>query len=35
MRTVQWENKKNMAAALAGMLGCPPEELIVTRNTTE
>ncbi len=35
MRTVQWDNKKKMAAALAGMLGCPPEELIITRNTTE
>ena len=35
MRTVQWDNKKKMAAALAAMLGCPAEELIVTRNTTE
>ncbi len=35
MRTVQWDNKKKMAAALAGMLGCAPGELIITRNTTE
>lgn len=35
MRTVQWDNKKKMADALAGMLGCAAGELIVTRNTTE
>ena len=35
MRTVQFENKKAMAAKLAALAGCPPEELILTRNTTE
>jgi selenocysteine lyase/cysteine desulfurase len=35
MRTVQFENKKNIAARLAGIAGCLPEELIITRNTTE
>jgi kynureninase len=35
MRTVQWENKRKIAAKLAEMAGCLPEELIVTRNTTE
>jgi selenocysteine lyase/cysteine desulfurase len=35
MRTVQFENKKAMAAKLAAVAGCSPEELIVTRNTTE
>ncbi len=35
MRTVQWENKKRMAARLAGMLNCPEDTLILTRNTTE
>lgn len=35
MRTVQWENKARVAARLAGMLGCTPGELILTRNTTE
>jgi selenocysteine lyase/cysteine desulfurase len=35
MRTVQVENKKAMAAKLAAVAGCSPEELIVTRNTTE
>ncbi|HVN57604.1 MAG TPA: aminotransferase class V-fold PLP-dependent enzyme [Bacteroidales bacterium] len=35
MRTVQFENKKAMAARLAQLLGCPPEEMILTRNTTE
>lgn len=35
MRTVQWENKKKMAAKLAEIAGCTPEELIITRNTTE
>ncbi len=35
MRTVQWENKKKSAAALADLAGCLPEELIITRNTTE
>jgi selenocysteine lyase/cysteine desulfurase len=35
MRTVQFENKKLMAAKLAAVAGCSPEELIITRNTTE
>lgn len=35
MRTVQWDNKKAMAAKLADMAGCPPDELVITRNTTE
>lgn len=35
MRTVQWENKRKVAARLADMAGCSAEELIVTRNTTE
>jgi selenocysteine lyase/cysteine desulfurase len=35
MRTVQFDNKKAMAAKLAGLAGCAPENLIITRNTTE
>jgi len=35
MRTVQFENKKNIAARLATLCGCGAEELIITRNTTE
>jgi selenocysteine lyase/cysteine desulfurase len=35
MRTVQFDNKKNLAARLAGLAGCTPEELIITRNATE
>lgn len=35
MRTVQWDNKKRMAAKLAAIAGCSPDELIITRNTTE
>ncbi len=35
MRTVQWDNKKAMAAKLAEIAGCEKEELIITRNTTE
>ncbi len=35
MRTVQWENKKRIAARLAGMLNCPEDTLVITRNTTE
>jgi selenocysteine lyase/cysteine desulfurase len=35
MRTVQWDNKKAMAAKLAELGGCSPDELIITRNTTE
>jgi selenocysteine lyase/cysteine desulfurase len=35
MRTVQFDNKKIMATKLATLAGCSPEELIITRNTTE
>lgn len=35
MRTVQWDNKKTMAAKLAELAGCSKEELVITRNTTE
>jgi selenocysteine lyase/cysteine desulfurase len=35
MRTVQWDNKRKVAAKLAELAGCSPEELIITRNTTE
>ena len=35
MRTVKFDNKKNIAARLAGIAGCLPEELVITRNTTE
>ncbi|GAB5528169.1 MAG: aminotransferase class V-fold PLP-dependent enzyme [Roseivirga sp.] len=35
MRTVQWDKKKEAAAKLAQIAGCQPEELIITRNTTE
>jgi selenocysteine lyase/cysteine desulfurase len=35
MRTVQWDNKNTMASKLANVAGCTPEELIITRNTTE
>lgn len=35
MRTVQWENKRKLAAKLSELAGCSPEELIITRNTTE
>jgi selenocysteine lyase/cysteine desulfurase len=35
MRTVQFERKKAIAARLAALGGCAPEELIITRNTTE
>jgi selenocysteine lyase/cysteine desulfurase len=35
MRTVQVENKKAMAAKLAALVGCAPEEIILTRNATE
>lgn len=35
MRTVQWDNKKKVAARLAELAGCSKEELIITRNTTE
>ena len=35
MRTVQFENKKKMAGKLAALAGCPADEMIITRNTTE
>src|ERR1700712_736113 len=35
MRTVQFDNKKNIAARLAAIAGCSAAELIITRNTTE
>ncbi len=35
MRTVQFENKKRIAAQLAELAGCSKDELIITRNTTE
>jgi len=35
MRTVQFDNKKNIAAKLASVAGCSADELIITRNTTE
>ena len=35
MRTVQWENKNRIAGRLAGLVGCDPEEVVITRNTTE
>ena len=35
MRTVQFENKKRVAAKLATLAGCDPSEIVITRNTTE
>jgi len=35
LRTIQFDNKKAMAAKLALLAGCSPDELIITRNTTE
>jgi len=35
MRGVQFDNKKKVAAKLAGLMGCATDELIVTRNATE
>lgn len=35
MRTVQTPNKARVQARLAAVAGCTPEELIITRNTTE
>ena len=35
MRTVQFDNKKALAARLAALAGCGADELIITRNTTE
>jgi len=35
MRTVQFDNKNRIAGRLAELAGCMPEEMIITRNTTE
>jgi selenocysteine lyase/cysteine desulfurase len=35
MRTRQYDDKRRVSARLAAMAGCAPEELIITRNTTE
>lgn len=35
MRTVQWDNKRRIADRLAKLVNCDPEELVITRNTTE
>ena len=35
MRTVQFDNKKKMAAKLAALVGCSAEEVAITRNATE
>ncbi|MEO7992419.1 MAG: aminotransferase class V-fold PLP-dependent enzyme [Chryseolinea sp.] len=35
MRTVQFDNKKMMVEKLAKLAGCSPDELIITRNTSE
>ena len=35
MRTNQWDNKRAVGARLAELLDCSPEEVIITRNTTE
>jgi selenocysteine lyase/cysteine desulfurase len=35
MRTVQYDNKKAAATRLAAIAGCCPDELVITRNTTE
>ena len=35
MRTVQFDNKRAIAARLASLMGCTPEEVVITRNTTE
>jgi selenocysteine lyase/cysteine desulfurase len=35
MRTVQFENKKRIAARVARLVGCPEDTLVLTRNTTE
>ncbi|HVM87512.1 MAG TPA: aminotransferase class V-fold PLP-dependent enzyme [Puia sp.] len=35
MRTVQFDNKKKMCAALAKLAGCGEDELVITRNATE
>ena len=35
MRTVQGTNKARVQARLAALAGCTPDEVIITRNTTE
>ena len=35
MRTVQFDNKQRVAGKLAALSGCSPDELVITRNTTE
>ena len=35
MRTVQFDNKRAVAARVAALAGCSPEEIVITRNTTE
>lgn len=35
MRTVQWDNKKEMQRKLGELAGCDETELVITRNTTE
>lgn len=35
MRTVQFDNKRKVAARLAALTGCSADEVAVTRNTTE
>jgi selenocysteine lyase/cysteine desulfurase len=35
LRTVQFDNKKRIAAKLSELFGCKDDELIITRNTTE
>lgn len=35
MRTVQFDNKKKVAAKLASLVGAPANEVVITRNTTE
>lgn len=35
MRTVQWDNKAKSAAKVAELIGAEPEEVVLTRNTTE
>ncbi len=35
MRTEQWDNKDSAAARLAELIGASPDEVVITRNTTE
>lgn len=35
LRTVQYDRKNAIAARLATLAGCAPDELVITRNTTE